>query len=105
MVSGYVLSSGRESSPLFGIQSGVERNIPLEVMLETFTINGAYAHGLESETGSLEKDKWADFIVLDRNLFQIPVSEIHKANILRTYYKGRLVYEFGSDKLPNEKSP
>ncbi|WP_445365301.1 amidohydrolase [Microbulbifer sp. ANSA001] len=105
LVSGYVLSSGRESSPLFGIQSGVERNIPLEVMLETFTINGAYAHGLESETGSLEKDKWADFIVLDRNLFQIPVSEIHKANILRTYYKGRLVYEFGSDKLPNEKSP
>jgi len=93
LVSGYAWSPSGADSPLAGIQSGVERNIPLAVMLETFTINGAYANGLELETGSLEKGKWADLILLDRNLFQIPVEDIRKTSILRTYYKGRLVHE------------
>ena len=32
-------------------------------------------------TGSIEKDKWADMIVLNHNLFEISETEIHKTEI------------------------
>ena len=107
--TGYPLE--KTNGPLAGIQIGItrraldaapgdpsrglnaEEGVTLAQMVESFTINGAVANRLEAETGSLERGKWADFIVLDKNLFQIPVEDIHRAQVLRTYYKGRLVFE------------
>jgi hypothetical protein len=43
--------------------------------------------------GSLEVGKRADFVVLDRNLFEIPASEISEAEVLMTVFDGRTVYE------------
>ena len=51
----------------------------LAEMIESFTINGAYANFLEQDTGSLEVGKAADLVVIDRNLFEIPKSEINNA--------------------------
>ncbi len=53
-----------------------EERVTLEQMIRSFTINGAYANFLEKETGSIEVGKKADLIVLDKNLFEIPVTEI-----------------------------
>ena len=57
------------------------------------TYNGAYAMGLEKTTGSIEVGKDADMIVLEKNLFQIPVTQIHKTKVIRTVLKGRTVFK------------
>jgi hypothetical protein len=69
-----------------------EERVTLEQMIRSFTINGAYANFLENETGSLEVGKKADLIVLDKNLFKIPVSEISKAKVLMTLFEGKEVF-------------
>ncbi len=69
-----------------------EERADLPRMLAAYTINTAYATRLERETGSLEPGKAADLIVLDRNLFSIPVHEIHQAKVLLTMLDGQTVY-------------
>ena len=61
-------------------------------MIRSFTINGAYANFLEKETGSIEVGKKADLIVLDKNLFEIPVTDIYKAKVLMTLFEGKDVF-------------
>ncbi len=93
------------SPPLLAIQLGVTRCIPgetnpdeilgpeermsLEDMITAYTINGAYANFIENETGSIEVGKKADLVVLDRNLFNTPESEIADTQVLMTMFEGR----------------
>jgi predicted amidohydrolase YtcJ len=37
--------------------------------------------------------KEANFIMLDRNIFEIPATEISETKVLETYLKGKSVYE------------
>ena len=69
-----------------------EEVVDLPTMLAAYTINGAFLGRREKATGSIEAGKAADLIVLDRNLFEIPPSEIHKARVLRTFLNGREVF-------------
>jgi predicted amidohydrolase YtcJ len=111
---GIIVASGSDypvtipCNPLVGIQTGITRSLPdtedpkeilwpeervsLEQMITSFTINGAYANFLEKVTGSIEPGKAADFIVLDQNVFKIPVRDIGKVKVLLTYFAGREVY-------------
>ena len=66
--------------------------INLPEALAAFTINAAYINRLEKTTGSLETGKSADLIVLDRNLFVIPPTEIAQARVLVTLLDGREVH-------------
>jgi predicted amidohydrolase YtcJ len=61
-------------------------------MISLYTINTAWAHHLERETGSIEPGKLADLVVLDRNLFDLPVSRIHEARVVWTLLEGRTVW-------------
>jgi predicted amidohydrolase YtcJ len=56
------------------------------------TINAAYVLGKEKEIGSLEIGKKADFIVLDKDVFNTKPLDISNINIERTYFNGELVY-------------
>ncbi|MFC1619552.1 amidohydrolase [Candidatus Neomarinimicrobiota bacterium] len=76
-----------------------EERVSLKEMIESFTINGAFVNFIEEETGSLEVGKSADFIVLDRNLFQIPHNEIHKTQVIATYFQGEKVFSY-KEELP-----
>jgi len=47
---------------------------------------------LEDKTGTIEVGKRADLIVLDRNLFNIPTTEISEAKVLLTLMDGKEVF-------------
>ena len=69
-----------------------EERITLTQALAAYTINAAWASRSDAETGSIVVDKRADLVVLDRNLFETPVGEIHKARVLLTLLDGASVY-------------
>ena len=69
-----------------------EEKVDLATMLAAYTIDGAYLNREEKETGSLEPGKSADLIVLDRDLFKIPLDQIHEAKVVLTLLEGKEVY-------------
>ena len=69
-----------------------EEAITLPEAVAAFTINAAYTNRLEKDTGSIETGKRADLVVLDRNLFEIPPSEISDTKALVTLFEGKPVH-------------
>ena len=83
-------------NPFVGIANAVSRtpqNISLEEAIKAYTINGAYVMRQENKVGSLEVGKLADFIVLDRNVFEIPANEIRQTKVELTVFNGNIIYE------------
>ena len=71
---------------------GVDQAIDLAQALRIFTLAGAEALYLEDKTGSLAPGKMADFIVLDRQLFDIPPDQISDTRVLLTVFGGKEIY-------------
>jgi len=69
-----------------------EQAMTLAQALRCFTLDAAWAAHQEQSLGSLEKGKWADFIITDRDLFKVPAEEIGKIGILETWVGGKQVY-------------
>lgn len=69
-----------------------EQAIDLASAVRIYTINSARAMGMEGQTGSIDVGKSADFIVLDRKLFEIPIEQVHLITVKHTYFAGRPVY-------------
>ena len=55
-------------------------------------INAAYATNHERESGSLKVGKQADLIVVDRDLFAVPVQQLSESRVLLTLLVGREVW-------------
>ena len=66
--------------------------VTLEQAIESYTLTAAYASYKDDVSGSLEIGKSADLVVLDCDLFKIPVVEIAKTRVLLTLYAGRAVH-------------
>ena len=69
-----------------------QERIALPLALAAFTINAAYVNSQEDTTGSIEVGKYADLIVLDRNLFDIDPADISEASVLLTMIEGEVVH-------------
>lgn len=66
--------------------------VDLETAIKIFTINGAIANKDGDSSGSLVSGKNADFIVLDRNIFEVPIEEVGETEVLLTVVSGKHVY-------------
>ena len=69
-----------------------ENALSREETLKGMTIWAAYLNFEENEKGSIEKDKFADFIIIDRDIMKTEASETPKTKVLKTYLSGELVY-------------
>lgn len=69
-----------------------DERLDLASALGAFTIGAAWANGLEQETGTLERGKLADLVVLDRDVFDRGAGEIGDARVLLTLSGGVAVY-------------
>ncbi|MGE3888354.1 MAG: amidohydrolase [Vicinamibacterales bacterium] len=70
-----------------------EQRLDLATALAAYTNGGAFVTFEENDSGSIEAGKLADIIVLDRNLFEIPPEEIHRARVVWTLFEGRDVFQ------------
>ncbi|PKD43940.1 amidohydrolase [Rhodohalobacter barkolensis] len=61
--------------------------------LRIFTRDAAYAAHQEDVLGTLETGKWADFILIDRDIFEVDASQIWEAEVLETWVAGEKVYQ------------
>ncbi len=70
----------------------MENALSREETLKGMTIWAAKASFEEKQKGSLEKGKFADFIILDTDLMSCPAADILKTKVLATYSGGKKVY-------------
>ncbi|WP_462170124.1 amidohydrolase [Pseudoalteromonas xiamenensis] len=70
-----------------------EEDLSRDQALRAFTLDAAYAAFQEHKLGSLEKGKWADFILIDKDYFNVPALEIRDIQVDETWVAGQLVYK------------
>ena len=70
----------------------VENALSREETLRGMPIWAAKSNFEESEKGSLEKAKFADFIILDQDLMKVAPENILKIKVLKTFINGENVY-------------
>ncbi|MGQ0766655.1 MAG: amidohydrolase [Gemmatimonadota bacterium] len=70
-----------------------EQRMTREEALRSMTIWAAWAAFMEKDVGSLEAGKYADFVVLDQDIMQVPAELILRTRVLATYLGGRAVYQ------------
>ncbi len=72
----------------FEMTNGLSR----EETLKGMTIWAAYANFEEKEKGSIEVDKFADFVILDQDIMEVPIDQVPNIKINGTYINGEKVY-------------
>jgi predicted amidohydrolase YtcJ len=112
MKQGTVIAGGSDfpvesPNPFYGLHAAITRQdhrnqppggwYPRQAMtrqeaFRAFTLNAAWAAHEEKTMGSLEPGKWADFIVIDRDIFTIPARDIWSTKVLQTWVGGKKVY-------------
>ena len=64
----------------------------LEETMRSFSIDAAWAAHQENVLGGLTPGKWADFILIDRDIYNIAPQAIWQTQVLETWLAGERVY-------------
>jgi predicted amidohydrolase YtcJ len=72
----------------FNIKDGLTR----EETLKGMTIWAAYSNFEEQEKGSIEVGKYADFIILDRDIMTVDINQVPETKVLSTFINGKKVH-------------
>jgi hypothetical protein len=70
-----------------------EERLTVAETIHGYSMGAAFAAGKQTLQGSISPGKWADFIILDKNIFEIDPMEIPDAKILMTILAGQVVFE------------
>lgn len=92
----YTFYAAVERKDLKGFPAGgfqPENALTRKQALTGMTLWAAKANFEENEKGSIEPGKYADFVILDKDIMKIKGSEIPKVKVLKTYINGEMVYE------------
>jgi hypothetical protein len=93
-----------DGNPFMGIWSAVNRTttsgkvlsaeerISIKDALKLYTINGAFANGVEEKLGTLYPGKLADIVVLNENPLEIDPAQLKDIKVSRTFIDGKEVY-------------
>lgn len=73
-----------------------EEALTLAQAFRAFTLDAAYAQHQEHCIGSLEPGKWADFILIDQDIFNASPKDLWKVKVLETWVAGKQVYAASS---------
>ncbi len=68
-----------------------EQCLTREEAIRFYTINNCYLNFEEDRKGSLEAGKYADLIMIDRNILTCPVDDVRETKVLMTMVGGRVV--------------
>jgi len=74
----------------------IDQAITLPQAIAAFTRESAKALGIARETGTIEAGKSADFILTDRNVFEVPITEVHNTGVVQRWLAGAATYEFAT---------
>jgi predicted amidohydrolase YtcJ len=92
------------ANPFYGLHAAVTRqdrqnqpqsgwikkqSVSTKQAFRAFTLDAAYAAHQEHILGSLTAGKWADFILLDQDIFEVEPSDIWRTKVLETWIAGR----------------
>jgi predicted amidohydrolase YtcJ len=92
----YTFYAAVERKDLNGFPSGgfqPENALSRMEALRGMTIWAAKANFEDKEKGSIEPGKYADFVILDKDIMRINGTMVPKVKVLKTYVNGEQVYE------------
>ena len=72
---------------------GEDQRISIMDAIRAVTINSAYQYFEENIKGSLEKGKYADLVILDKNPLEVNSSEIKNIQVLETIKQGKVIFK------------
>ena len=75
-----------------GVPWWLKELLTREQAITALTINCAKQMFIEDERGSIREGKYADFLLVDKDVLSCTVTEIHAARAIATYFEGKKVF-------------
>ena len=70
-----------------------EQRVSMQQAFAGFTRDAAYAGFAEDRIGSLEPERFADFIIIDRDIFETSPADVRGTRVLESWIGGRKAWE------------